>query len=355
MAVPRAVLAFVLYGVLALVTAAPTSRTFNLEPPNTITAVTPLQSAQVSSFAPFSFFAKAAYCGQDLIRDWSCGRSCDQNADFIPTLVGGNGGTIQFYYVGYWPKRDAVVVVHQGTDPFEISALLTDLKLVRTCLDDTLFPGVPEDVTVHHGFKVVHEKTAVEILAEVKRLLDERRTKLIITVGHSLGGALATLDSLYFKLNLPSDIEIKTITFGAPRFGNEAFVKFFESKLPQFKRINHGRDVVPIVPGRFLGYMHLKGEIHVMRNGTTVGCPGNDNTEDEQCHIKSVPNLVKGNIAHHLGPYPGNAFMGRLLCDDSVLAHAVALFSREVETELSRRSLDLSAEHVTLPPPPPDW
>ncbi|KAF4590311.1 hypothetical protein EYR40_009298 [Pleurotus pulmonarius] len=329
---------------LSSVTAAPapmpTVRRLTLDPPNTITEVTMLQGAQVSNYEPFSFFAKAAYCKQSLLKDWSCGRSCNQNPDFVPTLFGGDGGSIQFFYVGYWPKEDSVVVVHQGTDPFELCALLTDLNIIRTGLDETLFPGIPSEVSVHDGFRRVHAKTAVQILAEVKRLLDEKKTKNIITVGHSLGGALAALDSLYFRLNLPEDIDIRTITFGAPRFGNEAFVQFFESKLNQFKRINHKRDVIPIVPGRFLGYMHLKGETHILGNGTTVGCPGNDNAEDEFCHIKSVPNLTKGNIAHHLGPYPGNVFMGSLLCDDTILAQAISIFSRDFESELSRRSSD---------------
>ncbi|KAF7422391.1 hypothetical protein PC9H_010547 [Pleurotus ostreatus] len=329
---------------LSLVTAAPAPspsvRRLTLDPPNSITEVTALEGAQVSNYEPFSFFAKAAYCKQSLLRNWSCGRSCNQNPDFVPTLFGGDGGSIQFFYVGYWPKQDSVVVVHQGTDPFELCALLTDLNMIRTGLDETLFPGIPSEVSVHDGFRRVHAKTAVQILAEVKRLLDEKKTKNIITVGHSLGGALAALDSLYFRLNLPEDIDIRTVTFGAPRFGNEAFVKFFESKLNQFKRINHKRDVIPIVPGRFLGYMHLKGETHILGNGTTVGCPGNDNAEDEFCHIKSVPNLTKGNIAHHLGPYPGNVFMGSLLCDDTILAQAISIFSRDFESELSRRSSD---------------
>lgn len=53
-------------------------------------------------------------------------------------------------------------------------------------------------------------------------------------VGHSLGGALAELDSLFMTLNLPSSISVKGRTFGTPRVGNAAFASFFDSKVRIF-------------------------------------------------------------------------------------------------------------------------
>src|ERR1700731_2351434 len=49
-------------------------------------------------------------------------------------------------------------------------------------------------------------------------------------VGHSLGGALAQLDSLFFKLNLPEGTVVKSVALGTPRVGITAYVRFFESK-----------------------------------------------------------------------------------------------------------------------------
>ena len=48
-------------------------------------------------------------------------------------------------------------------------------------------------------------------------------------VGHSLGGALAELDSLFMTLNLPSNIHVKGRTFGTPRVGNPQFASLFDS------------------------------------------------------------------------------------------------------------------------------
>lgn len=60
--------------------------------------------------------------------------------------------------------------------------------MIRTGLDETLFPGIPSEVSVHDGFRRVHAKTAIQILAEVKRLLNEKKTKNIITVRSSFEG-----------------------------------------------------------------------------------------------------------------------------------------------------------------------
>jgi predicted lipase len=49
--------------------------------------------------------------------------------------------------------------------------------------------------------------------------LDFRNTNAIVRLiaGHSLGGAIASLDALYLKLNLPSTIAVKAVTYGQPR------------------------------------------------------------------------------------------------------------------------------------------
>jgi hypothetical protein len=35
---------------------------------------------------------------------------------------------------------------------------------------------------------------------------------------------------------------------------------------------------VPILPGRFLGFHHPTGEIHIQADNSWVSCPGEDNT-----------------------------------------------------------------------------
>jgi hypothetical protein len=62
------------------------------------------------------------------------------------------------------------------------------------------------------------------------------------------------------SLNLPSTVSIKAVTYGTPRVGNDVYAHFFDSKVSNFVRINNDDDMVPIVPGRGLGFMHPKVE-----------------------------------------------------------------------------------------------
>jgi len=105
-------------------------------------------------------------------------------------------------------------------------------------LNKTLFPGIPAAAQVHVGFRDAHATTANIVLNEVKRLMAEKGTRSVTTIGHSLGGALAELDALFLTLNIPT-ASVKAVTYGTPRVGNPEFVAFFDTKVTNFKRINN--------------------------------------------------------------------------------------------------------------------
>ncbi|CAA7259111.1 unnamed protein product [Cyclocybe aegerita] len=267
-------------------------------------AATALSSSELASFAPFTQFARAAYCPNGL-KTWTCGAACNANSDFQVTLTGGDGNEIQIYYVGFSPSQNSIIVAHEGTDPTQFLSLLTDANIVLASLSTSLFPGVTSGTQVHSGFRDQHAKTASVILTEVKRLMALKNTKNVALVGHSLGGALAELDALFLTLNLPSGTAIKAVTYGTPRVGNALFASLIDSKVLDFKRINNKDDIIPIVPGRFLGFSHPHGEVHILGPGRAVACSGDDNATDADCQIQSVPNIFEGNILDHLGPYEG--------------------------------------------------
>ncbi|TFK44798.1 alpha/beta-hydrolase [Crucibulum laeve] len=276
-------------------------------------AVTPLSASDLSGLAPFTQFARAAYCPTSKLQNWSCGEACTALPGFQPTLVGGDGNGIQIFFVGYWPAQNTVVVSHEGTDPTQLVSDLTDVNILMDALSTSLFPGVPSSVLVHDGFRNEHALTAPTILAEVKRLMSTKNTKNVAVVGHSLGGALAELDTLFLTLNLPSDTSIKGVTYGTPRVGNPAFAQLIDAKVPNFRRVNNEKDIVPIVPGRFLGFSHPHGEVHIISPGNAVSCSGDDDATDSQCQIETVPNILVGNILDHLGPYEG-INIGTIFC-----------------------------------------
>jgi len=69
---------------------------------------------------------------------------------------------------------------------------------------------------VHSGFQDTFKRLASPALAAVKRAVAERGTNNLTLVGHSLGGAISTLNHLFFKIQLPS-LNIKSVLYGVPR------------------------------------------------------------------------------------------------------------------------------------------
>lgn len=91
--------------------------------------------------------------------------------------------------------------------------------------------------------------------------------------------------------NLPPNIAIKGVTYGTPRVGNHAWAALFDEtvriftvpisehkihplQISDFRRINNAKDIIPIVPGRFLGFSHVVGEVHIIQPNDAVQCPG---------------------------------------------------------------------------------
>ena len=59
-----------------------------------------------------------------------------------------------------------------------------------------------------------------------------------------------------------------------PRVGNQEFADYVDANVPDITHVNNKEDFVPTVPGRFLGFVHPQGEIHIQSNGDWVACPG---------------------------------------------------------------------------------
>ncbi|KIJ93133.1 hypothetical protein K443DRAFT_646862 [Laccaria amethystina LaAM-08-1] len=267
-------------------------------------AITPLTAAQISTFKPFTFFASTAYCNPSNMLAWNCGATCNANADFMPVASGGDGSDVQFWYVGFSPSQKTVIVAHQGTDTSEMHAKpdATDVDVLLKPLNPTLFPGISSSIEAHSGFANEQAKTATKILAAVRTAISAHSATKVTIVGHSLGAALALLDSVYLPLHI-SGVTFRTVGYGMPRVGNQAFADYVDAHL-SLTHINNKKDPVPIIPGRFLGFHHPSGEVHIMESGSWVSCPGQDNTSKE-CTVGDVPNIFEGNTNDHHGPYDG--------------------------------------------------
>ena len=192
---------------------------------------------------------------------------------------------------------------------------LTDIEIAQVPLNPTLFPGVPSGIQVHQGFSDEHGQTASAIMSAVQSLLASTGAKSVTCVrvffpseiysnsssltffvskgrsfsGWSLGSAgfpflqiesavehrdqgrhlrhSSSWESCLRKLlQLPGSV----FTFTSP--SSDDLPAIFQ--VPDFVRINNGLDIVPILPGRFLGFEHPVGEMHIVSPGNAFVCPG---------------------------------------------------------------------------------
>ncbi|KAH9970959.1 Alpha/Beta hydrolase protein [Lactifluus volemus] len=253
-------------------------------------AITTLSSTQIDAFAPFTNFASAAYCNPSTTGNWSCGANCDANPDFQPVASGGDGDITQFWFVGFSPSLSTVIVAHQGTEPTQFFADLTDLDFFLEPLNPSLFPGIPSSVQAHNGFAREHARTAPGILSAVQQTLSAHGGSSVTVVGHSLGAALSLLDAVFLSLQLPN-VNVNMVGYAMPRVGNQDFANFVDSQLSGLvTHINNKKDPIPT--------------IHQQDSGEWDACPGQDNPSN-LCIVGDVPNVFVGKVSDHAGPYAG--------------------------------------------------
>jgi hypothetical protein len=275
----------------------------------TRSGVSVVSTSTISALKPYTQFALAAYCPTN-IAQWKCGASCNANPSFVPYANGGDGGATPYWFVGYDPVSKAAIVSHSGTDPTNLQSLLVDANFFWDTLSPSLFPGISSSIQVHDGFTNAQANSASAVLAAVKKIMKDRSVTKVTVIGHSLGGAIAQLDAIFLKLQIPS-LAVKVITYGQPRIGNQAFANYMDTNFPDLTRVTNQEDLIPIVPGRFLGFHHSHGEIH-NEGSTWYACSGQDN-EDYACTTGYVPDIFWGNIIDHLGPYDG-VYLGNIFC-----------------------------------------
>lgn len=97
------------------------------------------------------------------------------------------------------------------------AAVFTDANIPLIPLDCDRFPGAPPLALAHAGFQLAHNRTSSVVLQAVNDLIKVYNATKVVSVGHSLGGALALLEGLYLRLNLAPNVSVITRTFGQPR------------------------------------------------------------------------------------------------------------------------------------------
>lgn len=184
---------------------------------------------------------------------------------------------LQFMHLSKVDKKtgkNLIVVVFRGSQ--EPQDWMTNFNL-----NEDKFEGKGR---VHKGFhqamklffKTIKEKDLTDtnlpptILENIKNINNNSQ---IILIGHSLGGALATIAGCYLYEKGVQKENLEVYTFGAPPVGTKDFTQYYDNKINLYRLINSD-DVVPKLD-KITNLFHLGREIVLPSNdGEVHACKG---------------------------------------------------------------------------------
>jgi len=107
------------------------------------------------------------------------------------------------------------------------------------------------------GFLAAYNAVASNVISVVERELEIHPGYSIVSTGHSLGAAIASISGLSLKANF-LNATVKMYTFGQPRTGNSGYATLVEDMLGRSNmfRAVHTFDGVPTIIHQKLGYRH---------------------------------------------------------------------------------------------------
>lgn len=156
--------------------------------------------------------------------------------------------------------------------------------------------------TIHKGFNTFIRSNAEEVVREIVKLKKKYPDFSLVVTGHSLGGALAILSGIEFRL---LGFETLVVTLGGPKVGNEAFVDYvdelfdtenvdrhisehhsFEELPTGLIRATHKHDIIPMLPptSRYkqCGYQYYLSAKGARQTPQTMERRGTDYAEDDE-------------------------------------------------------------------------
>ncbi|KAL2341160.1 hypothetical protein Fmac_009100 [Flemingia macrophylla] len=176
---------------------------------------------------------------------WTCSR-CDgltKGFDIIELVVDVEHCLQAF--VGVAEDPHAIIIAFRGTNEHSLQNWIEDLYWKQ---HDINYPGM-DDAMVHRGFYMAYHNTTIRpaILDAVERAKKFYGDIQIISIGHSMGGAMASFCGLDLTVNRNSK-DVQVMTYGQPRVGNAVFASLYSKLVPNTIRVTNDHDIVPHLP-----------------------------------------------------------------------------------------------------------
>ncbi|KAF2193698.1 alpha/beta-hydrolase [Zopfia rhizophila CBS 207.26] len=139
------------------------------------------------------------------------------------------------------------------------------------------------DCEASRGFWRSWKEAQGGVLTAVKTARAENPNFKLVSTGHSLGGALASLAAGVLR---SQGVTVDLYTYGAPKIGQTNLVKYLsQTDRGSNFRVTHLDDPVPRLPPSLFGYRHISPEYYIS-SGNTAQPTANDVTRYEGVNNK---------------------------------------------------------------------
>jgi len=231
-----------------------------------------------NEYAISAILAKFAYTNEDALEShWLNTRDSSDNSInnvfhdvkeapcfYSDSITGAYAYSIQ--------KEKTLYFVFRGTN--DVKDVVVDLAVARI----PFFEGKKQrDIKVHYGF--MKQFTALKRSIVKTTIASMKQVNTIHFIGHSLGGALATLFAGYIGRfyrgyfdGYMKKISVICHTFGSPRVGNKAYVRWFQENVRKMVRITNFKDPVAQMPISAY-YQHVSDALCIMDDMTVKDIP----------------------------------------------------------------------------------
>eukprot|EP00927_Polykrikos_kofoidii_P055697 TRINITY_DN49910_c0_g1_i1.p1 TRINITY_DN49910_c0_g1~~TRINITY_DN49910_c0_g1_i1.p1 ORF type:complete len:352 (-),score=52.36 TRINITY_DN49910_c0_g1_i1:89-1093(-) len=216
-------------------------------------------------------YARAAFCQKPKVESWSCGEACD-GVPSKPRAVRYFGDPAKNVpgYVAMFAEKKCVIAFRGSVS---LANWISDFTfLTKTWpLSENGAAWCP-GCRAHLGFAIAWDAVRDDAMSFIVEL----GCRNVTVVGHSLGGAVATLAAVDIRATGPRNLVVSNIyTFGCPRVGNKAFTEAFAGQ-PTAPNINddngtsaiiswrvvYHHDPVPHLSNPFVDMTHVGTEVH---------------------------------------------------------------------------------------------
>ena len=139
--------------------------------------------------------------------------------------------------IAYRPPLGQLVVAVSGTTT--VKQALQDLRFIRCSHPSSRG-------TVHTGFWTIYKDIKAQAITAIQKGVADYMVREIVLTGHSMGGSIAYLLCLdlfadHQKWLKDLNLNIKVVTFGAPRTGDAALVDYFQELSLSYQKVQ-GQD-----------------------------------------------------------------------------------------------------------------